>query len=87
MELHKKFPTYEIVTTGHSLGAALSTLASVDVYKNVSGEVPIYSWTLGSPRVGNGPFSTWYESDSGIKHSQRIVNWKDEGSTFQLQPF
>lgn len=77
-DLHKKYPKYEIVTTGHSLGGALSTLASVDVYMNISGAVPVYSWTLGSPRVGNGKFANWYQDSSGIKHSQRIVNWHDE---------
>ena len=64
----------------------MSTLASVDVYKQVNGAVPVYSWTLGSPRVGNGHFADWYPT-SGVIHSQRIVNWKDVGMLFFLISF
>ena len=64
------------------MGGAVSTLASVDVLKKVNGAVPVYSWTLGSPRVGNPDFASWYQSKSGVKHSQRIVNWHDEGMMF-----
>lgn len=49
----------------------------VDIYYNVSGSV--YSWTLGSPRVGNGHFADWYPT-SGVAHTQRITNWRDVGS-------
>jgi hypothetical protein len=48
-------PDYTVVT-GHSLGSALSTLASVDIvsfgYKNV------LSYNFASPRVGNQDFSS-----------------------------
>eukprot|EP00008_Paramoeba_atlantica_P008627 CAMPEP_0201491408 /NCGR_PEP_ID=MMETSP0151_2-20130828/29730_1 /ASSEMBLY_ACC=CAM_ASM_000257 /TAXON_ID=200890 /ORGANISM="Paramoeba atlantica, Strain 621/1 / CCAP 1560/9" /LENGTH=288 /DNA_ID=CAMNT_0047877755 /DNA_START=30 /DNA_END=896 /DNA_ORIENTATION=- len=73
--LHNQFSTYSIVTTGHSLGGALSTLASSEVYTNTSSRV--YSWTLGSPRVGNKDFSSWYHDESGVIHAQRITNWHD----------
>jgi len=72
--LHKLYPKYDIVITGHSLGGAVATLAAVDIYYNVSGNV--FSWTLGSPRVGNGHFAEWYPT-CGIQHTQRITNWKD----------
>ena len=73
--LHKLYPTYEIVVSGHSLGGAVATLAGVDVHQNVSGSV--YSWTLGSPRVGNANFANWYTPYSGVRHNQRITNNKD----------
>jgi len=73
--LHKLYPSYSIVVSGHSLGAAVATLAGVDIYKNVSSTV--YSWTLGSPRVGNPAFADWYTPYSGVVHNQRITNNKD----------
>lgn len=75
--LHRQHSNYDIIATGHSMGAALATLASVDIQRNVSGTVPVYAWNLGSPRVGNAQFADWYRNSSGIAHSQRIVNWKD----------
>jgi len=74
--LHQLYPSYVVVTTGHSLGAALATLAGPDVAMNVS-KTKVYTWNLGSPRVGNHAFSLWYQSSGLIVHSQRIVNNRD----------
>jgi len=49
-----------IIFTGHSLGGALATLASVDFHTHLS--IPITSYTFGSPRVGNTAFATYYDS-------------------------
>jgi len=73
--LHNQHKGYVTVTTGHSLGGALATLAGIDIEKNVSGKV--YTWNLGSPRVGNKAFSQWYLGSAEIAHSQRIVNNRD----------
>jgi hypothetical protein len=56
----------KIWITGHSLGAALATLAG-DRYANVQGV-----YTFGSPRVGDGAFSKNFEVAA-----YRIVNNKD----------
>ena len=56
----------KIWMTGHSLGAALATLAA-DRYGNVQGV-----YTFGSPRVGDGAFKKNFEVEA-----YRIVNNKD----------
>jgi predicted lipase len=52
--LHQQFKTYDVVVTGHSLGAALATLCMVDLHEN---NVPAYIWDYGRPRVGSQGFS------------------------------
>lgn len=71
--LKEKFPSYDIVVTGHSLGAALSTLTSVDLMK--AGLGPIRTFTFGSPRVGNQEFSDWYSST--MENFSRVTHHKD----------
>jgi predicted lipase len=44
-----------VLFTGHSLGAAITTLASVELARNPIG-LSIQALTLGSPRVGNQKF-------------------------------
>lgn len=48
-------PTAYIYLTGHSLGAALSVLAALDI-KTTFGRVDAV-YTYGLPRVGNKPFA------------------------------
>ena len=48
--LVSKYPSYEVVVTGHSLGAALATLTAMDLfYANVKN---LRLFNFGSPRVG-----------------------------------
>ena len=64
-----------IVFTGHSLGAAVATLASVDMATTKLTVDPIMvSYVFASPRVGNVEFSTF--ADSNVK-LYRIVNNAD----------
>ena len=53
--LHKKYPTSSMLITGHSLGAALSTLCAYDM-KFALPSIDIYLYNIGSPRVGNTAF-------------------------------
>jgi hypothetical protein len=66
---------YEVVVTGHSLGGAVATLASVDIKKSVGSNT--FLWTYGCPRVGNPDFATWFPTGANIIHVQRVVNWHD----------
>jgi len=45
------------LVVGHSLGAAVSTLAAMDLVRSVSKDVTVYNF--GSPRVGNPTFAAW----------------------------
>jgi pimeloyl-ACP methyl ester carboxylesterase len=48
--LKKKYPSYRIVTTGHSLGGALAQIAATDL--RIKG-YEVTTYTYGSPRLGN----------------------------------
>ncbi|KAM7198107.1 Alpha/Beta hydrolase fold [Naviculisporaceae sp. PSN 640] len=50
----KSHPTYRVIATGHSLGAATATIATA--YFRKSG-IPVDLYTYGSPRVGNSVFA------------------------------
>ena len=67
---------YIIVFTGHSLGAALTTLAAHDLL--LSGIVPSENtemYTFGSPRVGNAEFA--FSVNQVLKKNFRIVHFQD----------
>jgi predicted lipase len=55
LDIVRRYPRYEIVATGHSLGGALATIAALDVQYNLTQHTgqPISAYTFGSPRVGN----------------------------------
>jgi hypothetical protein len=55
-------PDYRVIATGHSLGAAVSTLAAAYLRK-LSLPVEIYSY--GSPRVGNAAFAQFVSDQAG----------------------
>jgi hypothetical protein len=64
----------KIVITGHSLGAAIATIAAAEVHQAYSNK-QIHCHTFGCPRVGDFKFATWY--DSNIKHNWRVFNEED----------
>jgi predicted lipase len=73
--LMAKYPSYKVVITGHSLGAALATVTAVDLVK--TGDVPaskVVLWHYGSPRVGNDAFS---EQVSPLFSIHRVTHHKD----------
>ena len=55
-------PNYKLVTTGHSLGAAVATLAAATLRK---AGIPIELYTYGSPRVGNKAFAEFVTNQAG----------------------
>jgi predicted lipase len=48
-----KYSTASILVTGHSLGAALATLAAIDIKSQVKTQNKLFFYSFGSPRVGN----------------------------------
>lgn len=67
-------PHKNIVCTGHSLGAALATLAALDIRLNVPGK-NVRCFTFGSPKVGNKAFVESY--NSRVPETFRFVNRSD----------
>lgn len=68
-----KFKATQVVFTGHSLGAAIATLAAIDIGPTL--KIPYALYNYGSPRVGNQVFSDFVYSD--IPNLFRIVNRAD----------
>eukprot|EP01113_Clastostelium_recurvatum_P017695 TRINITY_DN2088_c0_g1_i2.p1 TRINITY_DN2088_c0_g1~~TRINITY_DN2088_c0_g1_i2.p1 ORF type:complete len:297 (+),score=51.60 TRINITY_DN2088_c0_g1_i2:56-892(+) len=72
----KKYPTAKVVVTGHSLGAALSVLAAIDIYFNATVRVSsVYNY--GDPRVGNQAFAQLYNSTISGQVTYRVINNAD----------
>lgn len=68
-----KFPSYAVIVTGHSLGAALATLTALDF---VSSQItPVRLFTFGSPRIGNAAFANY--SSSMILDRYRHTHHRD----------
>jgi predicted lipase len=59
---------------GHSLGGALATLFAGEVAR-LQHEFKVVCHTFGSPRVGNGAYSRWFQEN--VKDSVRITNLRD----------
>ena len=73
--------TANIICTGYSLGAALATLFSTYLYKNVSllkGRIQVVVY--GSPRVGNIPYANYINSSIVVPNIFMVV-YKDDTIT------
>ena len=71
-----KNPSYEIWVTGHSLGAAMASLASTWLaYYNIAPRGNIILYTFGMPRVGNYKYAL--QHDQLVNNSWRVVNSND----------
>jgi predicted lipase len=74
-KLLQEYPKYKLYTTGHSLGAALSTLFGYYLSEVFSpNEVNIVSFA--SPRVGNKAWSDLINNKHNLNHF-RFINDKD----------
>ena len=71
--LRQKFPSYTVIVTGHSLGAALATLTTLDLFNNGVADVRMFSF--GCPRVGNTEFAEY--ASSRIPDHSRVTHHKD----------
>ena len=71
-----KNPSYQIWITGHSLGAAMASLASTWLaYYNIVPRKNIILYTFGMPRVGNYDYAL--QHDQLLNNSWRVVNYND----------
>lgn len=69
---YASYPGYTLVVTGHSLGAAVGTLAAVEL-RNLGYACDLY--TYGSPRVGNLAFAKFVTSQAGAEY--RATHYDD----------
>jgi len=68
-----KFPDLPIVTSGHSLGAAISALCSVDLVD--SGFSGVKAYSFGQPRIGNEVWTNYVNEKVPV--DWRVVNQED----------
>jgi len=71
--LVSKFPNKQIVTTGHSLGGALSILSAVDLTEHGFQNIKVVNF--GCTRVGNDVFASYF--GQLIQTCWRVVNERD----------
>ncbi|KAK2593248.1 hypothetical protein QQS21_009047 [Conoideocrella luteorostrata] len=69
---HKENPSFRIIATGHSLGAAVTTLGAA--YLRQDG-LPVEIYSYGSPRIGNTAFAGWMTVQKGIH--MRVTHFDD----------
>eukprot|EP00045_Choanoeca_perplexa_P003183 m.29001 g.29001 ORF g.29001 m.29001 type:complete len:303 (+) comp11911_c0_seq1:399-1307(+) len=74
-EAVKEYPGYTVHVTGHSLGAAIATLCSLDLAIN-NPTMRITQYTFGQPRVGNEAFAQFHKQSS-VLALYRTVHHKD----------
>ncbi|KAJ7596665.1 alpha/beta-hydrolase [Mycena floridula] len=68
-------PGYNLVTTGHSLGGSLATLAAVTLKSNFPGSQTM-TYSYGAPRTGNNHFAHFFNEMFG-KRAFRVVHTYD----------
>lgn len=69
-----QYPSYRIVTTGHSSGGAVATIMAMMIRKTRNVNVDLYSF--GSPRVGNSDFAT-FVTNQNRGRNYRITHYDD----------
>ena len=75
-DLKQKYPSYKVVVTGHSLGAAMALLTALDLQTSstvTKGDLRLFDY--GCPRVGNDAFAAW-ASDQLVDRN-RVTHHKD----------
>jgi len=72
-KLQQLYPKLSVISTGHSLGAALSLLNGAGLVQ--AGVKNVEIWNYGQPRVGNAAFATYVNGLIGTIY--RVVNMKD----------
>jgi predicted lipase len=69
-------PGYTIVTTGHSLGGSLSSLAGLSMKSNFPSN-PVQLYTFGQLRTGDAAYATLVESTLGTGNVFRGTHTTD----------
>ncbi|TFK62377.1 alpha/beta-hydrolase [Pluteus cervinus] len=69
-------PDYSIISTGHSLGGSLASLAGVALAQNFK-NVPVKLFTYGQPRTGNPAYAAFANDTLGEGNIFRSVHTRD----------
>ena len=75
--LVNKYNTRNLLITGHSLGAAITTLISYDIMTLFPTYNLLYVFTFGSPRIGNPAFSSSFNKYSKSITHYRVTHYYD----------
>uniref|UniRef100_A0A914PAD0 Fungal lipase-like domain-containing protein n=1 Tax=Panagrolaimus davidi TaxID=227884 RepID=A0A914PAD0_9BILA len=81
LKLHSRYPTFDIIITGHSLGGAMSALAGPKIAqiivpkKNSINHRKISIYTFGEPRVGDHQFN--HVLETAVPEIYRIIHKHD----------
>ncbi|KAL5536172.1 hypothetical protein ACEPAF_4277 [Sanghuangporus sanghuang] len=67
---------HALVSTGHSLGGALASIAGISLAANFPG-VPLQVFTFGQPRTGNAEYAQFAEDLIGTENIFRAVHTTD----------
>ena len=84
--LQMKLPDYSVKVTGHSYGAAMSQLVSMDLIAN---DIPCSVYNFGQPRTGDAAYSAFAGrqeklSTFRVVHNQDLVpHWPFNGDTME----
>ena len=74
--LRSRYPKYRVLVTGHSLGGAIASLASVYmIHESLVPRDRLVLYTFGMPRVGNYDYAL--QHSRLVPHSFRVVNGHD----------
>ena len=75
-QIRSLYPDYKVLITGHSLGGALASLASLwIVYYNFVPAEQLVLYTFGMPRVGDLEYALIH--DRYVRNSMRVVHTSD----------
>jgi hypothetical protein len=84
LKLARRYPTYKIVFSGHSMGGALALICAVDYYELFMESDRIFVYTFGKPRVGN---KRWADHVNNLPFTNRIFRVVTEGDIIAQLPF
>jgi hypothetical protein len=70
-------PDYTIVSTGHSLGGSLASIASLSLKANLPANATVKLYTFGQPRTGNSVYASLVETALGDSNIFRAVHTFD----------
>lgn len=75
--LTAKYPSANLLVTGHSLGGALATFAALDIKDSINPPNRIDFYTFGSPRTGNQVFTDFVMNQFPNGGYHRVTHYTD----------